>query len=58
MGRRPQSFSPRNTSDSVGAVKEQVSRESTSHSPMVEASSAVGLESTNPSKLIKTCSRF
>ena len=34
MGGRPHSFSPRNTYDSAGAAKEQMSRESTNYSPM------------------------
>ena len=42
IGRRPRSFSPRNVSDSAGAPREQVLRESTSNCPMVEASPAVG----------------
>ena len=50
MGGRPHSFLPRNTYDSVGAVKEQMSGESTNYSPMQGTFSAAGLESTNPSK--------
>ena len=53
MGGHPQSFSPRNASDSAGATREQVLGESTSNSPMVEASSVAGLENTNPSKPIE-----
>ena len=58
MGGCLQSFSRRNTSDSVGAAREQVLGESTSNSLREVASPVTGLENTNPSKPIEICSEI
>ncbi|KAK7840922.1 hypothetical protein CFP56_016124 [Quercus suber] len=52
-GGRTRSFSPRNTSGSAGAAKEQKSEESTNYSPMQETFPAAGAEGTNPSKQVE-----
>ena len=53
MGGRPRSFSPRKTSASADAAREQQFRESSCNSPREKVSSAAGLGTSNPSRPVE-----